>query len=191
MDAEEGRIDRSAGHDGFAGLAECASGKGKGGDEAAEVDDLIEGDRGIAAITQVSENRVIEALVGLGIAEDAVVDAAVEGVDDRGSGSKIHVRHPEGIELRTAIVFDAAGFAARDWGVEVEIHVGVVVALKAGRFNPEREMICGWAEFKPKLAGGGSGGSVCGRARDEGERPTVERLCVPGLPVCVSGPEGS
>ena len=141
VDTEEWWIDRGAGHDGFAGLAECASGKGKGGDEAAEVDDLIDGDRGIPAIPQVGENRVIEALVSLGIAEDTVVDAVVERVEDRGRGGEIHVSHPEGIEFRTAIVFDAAGSAARDQGVEVEIHAGVVVALKAGRFNPEREML--------------------------------------------------
>lgn len=84
VDAEERRINRSAGHDGFAGFAESAPGKGKGGDKAAEVDDLVERDRGIAAIPQVGENRVIKALVGLGIAEDAVVDAAVEGIEDGG-----------------------------------------------------------------------------------------------------------
>jgi len=48
-----------------------------------------------------------------------------------------------------------------------------------------------WTNFKPRLAGLGLGGSVCGRARDEGKRQTVERLCVPGLPVCVSGPDRS
>ncbi len=143
VDTEEWCIDRGAGHDGLAGLAEGASGDGECGHQAAEVDDLIDGDGGVAAVAQVGEHCVIEAFVGLGVAENPVVDAAVEGIDDGGSGGEIHVGDPEGIEVGTAIVFDAAGSAAWDRGIEVEIHVGEVVALKPGRFNSEREMICG------------------------------------------------
>ena len=117
---------------GFAGLAEGADGEGERGDEAAEVDDVIERDCGVPAVAQVGEDGVVEAVVGLGVAENAVVHAAVEGVEDAGSGQEIHIGHPEGIEFGAAVVFDAAGAAARDGRVEVESHRGVSRGGRAG-----------------------------------------------------------
>lgn len=58
----------------------------------------------------------------LGVAEDAVIDALVEGVEYARRGNEIHIRHPIGIEERFAVELNTSGAAAGDDGIEVEIH---------------------------------------------------------------------
>ena len=84
---------------------------------------------------QVVVDGGIEAFVGHGVAEDAVIDALLEGFETAGSGGEIHVGHPEWIEFRTAVVFDATGAAAGDHLVEVEAHVEGFVALLEQKFK--------------------------------------------------------
>jgi hypothetical protein len=122
MDADERRIDRSAGHHRVAGLAERPCGVGERGDEAAEVDDVLQRHGLAVALAQVGDDRLVQAGVRLGVAEDAVVHALVQRVEDHRGGGEVHVGDPERIELRPAVVFDAAGPAAVDQGVEVEMH---------------------------------------------------------------------
>ena len=71
----------------------------------------------------------------LGIAEDAMVHALVQSFEDRGGGGEIHVGDPERIELRAAVVFDTAGPAALDQGVEVEMHGAGLVAVRRESFK--------------------------------------------------------
>ncbi len=88
------------------------------------MDDLIDRNGRTTAVPQIGEDGVVQSFVGLGIAEDSVAHAAVEGVQNAGGGDKIHVRHPERIEFRAAVVFDAAGPSADNRGVEIEFHAG-------------------------------------------------------------------
>ena len=164
VDAEEWRIDGRAGHHGLAGFAEGAGGEGKGGDESAEVDDVIERDGGVPAITEVGEDGVVETIVGLGVAEHAVVHAAVEGLDDGGSGGEVHIGHPERIEVGAAVELDAAGATAGDGGVEIGIHAAAFLGRNCGGFK--RGAGGGWIfsgmivkEFQSLQLRGGTGQS--------------------------------
>lgn len=124
MDADEWRIDGGAGHDGSAIAAEGTGGEGKRGDEPSEVDDVLARDFRVAPGFQVVVDGLVEAFVGLGVAEDAMVDALVQCGEDFRGGCEIHVSDPEGIELGAAVVFDASGAAAGDGEVEVKLHAG-------------------------------------------------------------------
>lgn len=85
VDAEERRIDGRARHHGFAGLAKGAGGKRERRNEAAEVGDPLRIDVvRVATGLEVFEERGFEAGLRLGVAENPVIDAAVESVEDFG-----------------------------------------------------------------------------------------------------------
>ena len=57
--------------------------------------------------------------VGDGVAEDAVIDAFADGLDDFGRRGEVHVGDPEGIEISAAVPLEGSGSTAGDWGVEI------------------------------------------------------------------------
>lgn len=122
MHADEGWIDRGAGHQRIACFAKCATSKREGGDESAEVDDVFDGYLRLAALLEVLNNRIVQALMRLRIAENSVINPAVQGIENAWRRGKIHVSHPEGIEFGSAIILDAAGALAGDVAVEIEMH---------------------------------------------------------------------
>ena len=122
MHADEGRIHRSAGHHRIARLAECARRERQRWHESAEMDDLFQWNDHPAAIAQIVRDGIIQSRMGLRVAENPMVHPLVQRLKNHRSRRKIHIRDPERIKLGAAVILDAAGPAAGDLGVEIEIH---------------------------------------------------------------------
>ena len=133
MDAEKRRIDRGAGHHRLSRLAKGPRGKRQSRHQTTEMHDVFEGHGGVAALAQVLEDGFVQAVVGLGIAEDSVVHPPPQGLQDGRCRGEIHVRHPERIQFRPAVKLDAAGAAAGDRGVEIKGHRRAVFSGRGTR----------------------------------------------------------
>ena len=122
MNSDERRVNRGAGHHSLVGLAEGAGGQGEGRDQPAEMDDLSEWNFGPASDLEIGKDGLVQAIVSLGIAENPVIHATVQGLQDFRAGGEVHVRHPKRVQLRPAVILDVARASARNRRVEVKAH---------------------------------------------------------------------
>ena len=76
----------------------------------------------VAVLTiQVGEDGLNRSLVGDGVAVDAVVEALLQGGDDFGRGSEVHVGHPEWQDVSAFVFIPFEGAVASAIGAGVEI----------------------------------------------------------------------
>ena len=68
----------------------------------------------------------------LGVSENSVIHPLVQRLEDRRRGSEIHVGDPERIQFRLPVILDAAGAAAVDGRVEIEIHRAAFLTARGG-----------------------------------------------------------
>ena len=89
------------------------------------VDDVVAADA-VEPVTaaEPSDDGLIVAIGHVGVAEDAVVDASVQGFYDLRQGSEVHIGHPEGqhVVVGRLVPLHAVGVAAGYDFVEVVSH---------------------------------------------------------------------
>jgi hypothetical protein len=86
------------------------------------MNNLFERNFNTSPVAQIDEYRLVEARVGLRISKDTVIHTAMQGLENRRRRGKIHVRHPEWIQLGPAVVFDAARALSFDPMVKISTH---------------------------------------------------------------------
>lgn len=139
MNAEEGRVNRGAGEERFAGFAESTDREGESGDESAEVDDFFLGCGIAEAVLKVALEGLEEGGVRDGVSEDAVIYALADRGEDLGRGDEIHIGDPEGIEVGAAVPFERSGSAAGDGCLEIR-HRGMMTDLAIGPTSKKVKM---------------------------------------------------
>ena len=93
------------------------------------MDDLLERNINSAPLAQIINHHLIQTCMRLGITKNAVVYTTMESLKDFRGRGKIHVCHPERIQLRPPIVFDAARALALDPLVKFASHPGLLSLL--------------------------------------------------------------
>ena len=121
-------VDRRLDEHGVAGLGQGADGGGQGEDHAGGFDQPLRLRRPAeAARKPVGQGGVVVRL-GVGVAEDAVVNAPPQGGQNRIGGVEIHVRHPQGQHVRRVAIlcgevkFQTVGVPAVDGPVKIVTH---------------------------------------------------------------------
>ncbi len=119
---EKRRVDGGTGHYRIIRIAYCAAGNIDPCDQTGQPDNPFGPYLPVMFAVEHVQNSIDEIAGRLAVAEDAVLHAVVESLDDGWRGFEVHVRHPERDDVR-ALIFvplEACGVPAFHRGVKIE-----------------------------------------------------------------------